>query len=731
MVTIERFLRLNRTNALIRFLYPQINIRLITPFLFVIIITAGIGVFIVTRLVTGSIQERFNNQLISSAEAASNSIVEVERQYLKTLRLMVFTQGVADAVTTNDTEKLDLWLRPIAANADVDELLIFDRNGQGLIWLSRNIEEFGVGYMPNTPLNVQTWTGAMQAVSAQPDNLGDKFVDIIQLEDRTVIFFSAPIRAEDSTLVGGVSAGISTQQLSRKIEEQALASTVLYDSNGRIIGTTFRAGTQENLNLSDEQFAMLSTSVATATMSPIQEITLDDVPFQLLYAPFKLRSNQVGLLGVGLSARFLVERTGSSRDSLGTLFAILFILVGVMGLLVSRSITQPIARMVATTRAIRDGDLERRVKLHTPDELGELSQSFDHMTDQLVKRNKQIRRLYLQQLQQTAQREAVLTSISDIVIVQNPEAQIILKNNSAEKLFDTLSHHRALQERVFHLLKQPQELSQPKALELLDQFFSVISTPVQMPSGDLLGYVIIFRDITALVQSERLKDELILQMSHELRTPLATVRGYVDLVRFLDTASLSEQSKSYLNESVLSLDVLERLVNQVIDVSSIIADQFQIEREEFNLADLLRDAAAFWQVPMKDRNLEFQLSVSEQHLPVVGDGARMEQVVNHLLRNAYNYTLPGGSVALVLSGNHDKVHIKVIDTGVGIAPDEISHVFDRMYRGKAAEAGPTDSRGMGLGLYLSKYIIEAHGGRITIESKLNLGTVVHVEIPRH
>src|SRR5215470_11927939 len=100
-----------------RFPYPRISVRVTGPFLLAIIVVAALGSFIVTRLVAGSIQERFNNQLAASASAASNTVVDVENHQLTILRSIVFTQGVPDAIVTRDITNLDLWLRPIIANA--------------------------------------------------------------------------------------------------------------------------------------------------------------------------------------------------------------------------------------------------------------------------------------------------------------------------------------------------------------------------------------------------------------------------------------------------------------------------------------------------------------------------------------------------------------------------------------------------------------------------------------
>src|SRR5206468_10879427 len=112
-----------------RWPYPGIRARIIAPFLLVVILIAGIGVFTVTRLVAGSIQERFSNQLADSASAASNSIVEIERQQLSTLRLMVFTEGLPDALSKKDIASLEQYLRPVATNAGIDDVIVFDNTG--------------------------------------------------------------------------------------------------------------------------------------------------------------------------------------------------------------------------------------------------------------------------------------------------------------------------------------------------------------------------------------------------------------------------------------------------------------------------------------------------------------------------------------------------------------------------------------------------------------------------
>jgi signal transduction histidine kinase len=711
----------------LRIPYPGINARVTAPFLLVIIVIAGLGVFIVTRLVAGSIQERFNNQLVDSATAASNSIVDIERQQLATLRMMVFTEGVAEALAARDAANLDLWLRPIAANAGVDDVVLFDSTGQSVFQLSRVDNNISVEYITPLPINVSQWEGVQRVIGGQADSLGDKFVDVIGEPPDALLYISAPMSNDTGTLVGGISLGLTAERLAQRVSEQSLSAVTLFRDDGRVLGTTLRVATTDSLNLTGNHATQLLTEVDDS--SPIDDLALNGIPHQVLYSSLQLRSQEIGLLAVALPSNFIVERSSTSRDVFGILFSIVFVLVGLIGIATARSITRPIAKLVDTTRAIREGDLSKRVELETPDELGELGVSFDHMTNQLVERNKKINKLYRQQLQETARRQAVLTSISDAVVVLDPSGNIILQNLTAEHLASMLANDLAAFQSYAELIQNPAELSQPRTVTFADQFFSVLATPVCMPNGELLGYVTVFRDITALVTSERLKDELILQMSHELRTPLAAARGYVDLVRMIDSNNLSEQSHSYMDNATESMSILERMVNQVVDVSSIVSDRFKVEIETFNLAHVLDEQVESWKPLTQKRELALTLFRPSSDLWIEGDPHRLAQVLEHLLRNAYSYTLPGGMIEVRAEIQGKQVLVSVLDSGVGIGQDEIDRVFERMYRGRSADAGPTDARGLGLGLYLSKRIVEGHHGKITLESQLNFGTIVTVELP--
>jgi signal transduction histidine kinase len=707
----------------VRKLYPSIRTRVTLPFLVMVIIVAVIGTYVVVRLVADNIQERFTNQLLDSARAAVNTVVDIEREQLAVLRSMVFTVGVADAMAARSDADLQTLLAPIASNSATDDVIVFDATGQIITRLERIDTVSGVMYL-NTPLSgFRSRIGIQRVLRAEIDSVGDKFIDVIESPDKTMIYISAPVRNGESELVGGISIGIPAATVAEQVGRQALSNITLVNDADQVLGSTFRR-TATDTRTDPVSFALNATDNSTT----LHQFNIEGITYQALYAPFVVRDESIGQIEVALAANFIVEQSGISRNIFLTLFSILFVSVMLIGLIAARTITRPITRLVHTTRAIREGDLSRRVGLHMPDELGELSTSFDHMTESLIQRNEEISRLYQFQVQETAQRDAILTGIGDAVIVQDFNGKTILQNSTADRLITSIAQNGDAVQTLASLRVSPQSLSDASVVHLLDRIYSIAATPVTMPSGDQLGWVLVFRDITPLLEAERLKDELILQMSHELKTPLTAIRGYVELLKIMEQSSLSESGMTFLNHALRSTATLERLVNQVIDVSAVVSNQFRLDVQSFDLSELLQRRANKWLPDYQERDLELSTDITP-NMTIMGDSVRIGQLVDHVLENAHHYTLPGGKVELRAGCGEHNVWIAVHDTGVGIGEDEIPKVFERMYRGRSADAGPTDARGLGLGLYLSKRIVEAHHGEIEITSRVNEGTQVRITFP--
>lgn len=710
-----------------RLVYPSIQVRLTAPFLLAIIALAAIGSLIVTRLVAGSILERVDNQLIESAKAATNAISDIEGQQLGTLRLMVFTQGVDTALTTDDAEQLERLLRPLGGNAPLDEFVVFNATGQGLLRFER-IQDFdGIRLNQLSVDNVEGWTGVQRVISQQADGFGDKHIDVIQVDDSTIFYFLAPVYTEDGDFVGGVGIGVDASRFAARVSEQALSPIAFYGPEGDLLGNSFINVSEESLRLSSTQANDIVTSLNEDRSA--SEISIGETSYQGYYSPLIIRDQQIGFMLVGLPSDFVTDRIGTSRNSFLLLFGISFVSIVVLGLVISRSITGPVRHLVDITRAIREGDLTRRVNLNIPDELGELGASFDHMTSELIARNQEVEHLYRLQLAETAQREAVLTSINDAVFVVNRLEGIIMENNAGRILLEELNEFPEDSAFFHELYETPESLTQGAEVAILDRYYTIIATPVQILGADIANYVIALHDVTGFKEADLLKEKIIRQLSHELRTPLTSAIGYLELVKSVTKESLTEQQQKFVVKSLDHLRTLEYVTNQVLKVSVLIAGNLELEHKHFNFMDLVRMQIAQHRAIIQDRGIKFAAYALKDEILVYGDENRLIEVIQQLLRNAYSYTPEGGEIKVIVREENTHVVFMVQDNGLGISEEELSRVYDVLFRGQASEAGPTDTRGMGIGLFVVKQVVEAHHGTIHIDSEPGKGTLVTLRIP--
>jgi len=716
----------NDTNVSIwSLLYPNIDVRITFPFLLVIVITALIAVYIVTRLTADTIQERLNNQLSDSAQIADDSIVLIEDNYLAALRLMVFTQGVDSAIINGDRAILEDSLRGIIANERLDDVVVFDTNRTPLLRIS-NSNFPPLGFEGSIALPAQLdWAGVDQILRGLVDAQGDKYVEFVNYGDLTVIYFIAPVKSNNQ-IVGGIATGITEQNLVRTLRNQALAEVILYKNDQTLITSSFPDGS----NLDDLTTQVSPNIFALADDATyVTEYSLGETSYQFVFSNWKIRSADFGVIGLALPTDFVAGRLDSSRNTIIILFATLALAVMITGFVIAQTIIRPVYRMVQTTRAIRDGDLSRRVDLRLPDELGELSESFDHMTDQLIRRNRKINSLYKQQLQETARRTAMLESISDILIVADTDHQIILVNDTARDFLQELSspNNQGLHGQFWNIIQYPEQYYTPETIQLLGLDLSVLATAINMKDGNLLGHVIVLRNITSILEAERVKDEILLQLSHELKTPLSGARGFAQLATMLS----GDAQIDYVNRSIQQLDTLNDMIDRVIEVSVLLSGKSTLDLTSFDAVQLVNAVIEEHKAGIEAGELELIIDIPVAEFWMDGDEAKLTNAISNVLSNAYNYTLAGGWILIaVRSIDSDYMSITISDNGIGIEADEQDKVFDRMYRGHAADVEQTDQRGMGLGLFVTREFIHEHNGTITLESTPSEGTTVVITLPK-
>ncbi|WP_227747344.1 sensor histidine kinase [Paraburkholderia franconis] len=232
--------------------------------------------------------------------------------------------------------------------------------------------------------------------------------------------------------------------------------------------------------------------------------------------------------------------------------------------------------------------------------------------------------------------------------------------------------------------------------------------------------------LAQLAQADRQRRELLANVSHDLRTPLASMQGYLEMVLIKDDGLSQEDRCRYLQIAVKHCERLARLVRDLFDLTKLEANEVRPQVEPFPISELAQDVVQKFALSAQKRDLKLSASVSTDCPPVCADIGMMERVLENLIENAMRYTPAGGEISVGVRRAGDRVELQVSDTGQGIDHDDIGNVFDRYYRADRGES--SDAGNAGLGLAITRRIIELHGGQIRVESAPGAGTTFTVEL---
>jgi signal transduction histidine kinase len=253
---------------------------------------------------------------------------------------------------------------------------------------------------------------------------------------------------------------------------------------------------------------------------------------------------------------------------------------------------------------------------------------------------------------------------------------------------------------------------------------SVSSRAVHDDDGRFAGAALAYKDVTDFMRALQVKEEFVASVSHELRTPLTSIHGFTSLV--LDRDDLPEEVVHQLGVVVRNVDRLDRLVADLLHTAQLEHGLVHLEREDVDVAALVRQSLEAARPAVERACLDLVSTVPERLVARV-DPQRFSQVVDNLLSNAVRYTPEGGRVEVDLSVTDDRVELAVRDTGIGINSRDREHVFSRFFR--TGNAARRSMQGIGLGLSISKAIVESHGGRIEVESEEGRGSTFRVRLP--
>src|SRR5947209_925493 len=401
-------------------------------------------------------------------------------------------------------------------------------------------------------------------------------------------------------------------------------------------------------------------------------------------------------------------------------------------------IVEPLRQLTATTVKIAGGDLNAKVKVNSHDKVGVLAAEYNRMAERI----RQLRRSDMGQLvvaQQTT--EAAIDSLYDPVIVTDAEGCVTKLNPAAEEIFGSeqensgkhvgeVARDTLIAGAVAEALRSQRPVAGegassvlPLAVDGSERSFRLRTTPMRDNEKHLLGAVTLLEDITHLREIDRLKSEFIATASHELRTPLTSVQMGVYLLLEGAVGELTDKQQEVLEACRQDCDRLDKLMRDLLDLSKIEAGESQPRLAPVRARDLIAAVAAESRPQVEAKGLELSVDAPVDLPQVEVDRTQIERVISNLVINAIRYTRHG-EIKLSAERRDDHVAVSISDTGSGIPSEYLPHIFDKFVQVPGAQTG-----GAGLGLAISKSLVEAHDGRMSVQSEVGRGTTFTFTLP--
>jgi two-component system phosphate regulon sensor histidine kinase PhoR len=428
----------------------------------------------------------------------------------------------------------------------------------------------------------------------------------------------------------------------------------------------------------------------------------------------------VGVLRTSLFSRDINLLLGDLRTRILSLSLAVIVLALFGVILFSRSLSRPIGALSDGAQRVASGDFDARVILRNKDELGELAESFNNMTEK-------IKTLFADLELQKEELNSIISSIQQGLLVLDREGRVRFSNQSFQMVFQ----NDDLEGKYYwEILREPgladlvQKVSTAREnlvdeIDLRDRTFACSATFIAANEE----IVIILHDITAIKNLEKVKKDFVANVSHELRTPLTAIKGFVETL----DEEVREDLRRYVRIIQRHTDRLSNIVRDLVLLSDLEEGERRTEFEPVPLPKLVEDAILLFAQKLEEKNLAIVVEVPPEFPSIQGDPFRLEQLLINLIDNAIKYT-EAGEIRVILKEEGERVRIEVHDSGIGIPADDIARIFERFYvvnKSRSKLMG-----GTGLGLSIVKHIVLLHGGDIHVQSRVGIGTTFSVTLPK-
>ncbi|WP_408955991.1 ATP-binding protein [Natroniella sp. ANB-PHB2] len=400
------------------------------------------------------------------------------------------------------------------------------------------------------------------------------------------------------------------------------------------------------------------------------------------------------------------------------------VLALILGYFISKGITQPLQNMQDKVKQMAAGDFKVKLEDLPQDEIGQLGRSFNYLAEKLERNIKALNK-------EKRKMESMLTSMAEGVLGVSMTGEILLANPRIKEIFKIESEvieqktidyfNKEVVELVDQVLERKEGLS--KKVDYQAKVIAAHAAPIRKEKGQLIGVIILVRDITELERLDEMRRLFVANASHELKTPLTAIQGYLEAI--LDGMVEEEVQGEYLKRVLGETKRMNHLVTDILNLSRLQSDQIEFNLEEVELVSLIKSVIVNLESKIKGKTVKLN---GGEEVKIMSDYDRLREVIINLLSNAIKYTADDGQIEIEVVKQEELVEVILFDDGIGIPDDELPYIWERFYQVDRVRS--PDSEGTGLGLAIVKEIIDGLGGEVMVESEQGVGSKFSFKLNR-
>jgi len=744
---------------------PNLRFRLRTKLSLYFILVASIPLIVVNVIWLNSSRNELIKASALNLKTSSADFANLIESYIETKEIGMIIHSQTDSVLSSNIPKATLELQSfMLQDKDIDNLTILDSKGKEIIKVSRTkvFEPQELVDESNAlEFKIPTFVGGERYLSNVFFDTGQRPHIILSIpivypqnaQELQKLTTSATGKARQAgEILGVIKEDVLLADLWSRVQlyrVQGKGYIFLVDDTGNIISSS-TSSNKDGQNLAStsivKSYIQSLTSVSPVSISGRQMVNENGI---VSLADFqRVTATNWGVIAeIPLSV--VLESTNSILLFIGVIIASVFLVILLISILFVGKIVKPIQALDIGTKYIGSGDLDYQINIKTGDEIEELGNAFNKMTKNL--------KAVFEELRQSkyiisAERNKVsitIANIADGVITVDMAGKISIFNKAAEKITGYSSQEvvgRNIDEvlRLYEGIKKiavteysPLQKSYFEGIVFnktglritgrKESFVNVIAGQIHEGIGTNLGCIITLHDVTEEKRLESMKLDFVSMAAHELRTPLTTIQGYLSVFIAENSKNFTSEQNMFLDRMQTASNELTGLIENLLNVSKIEKGVIALRLEPLDIVALLQQVTSEFEEKTKEKNIQITFTKPTYPIPnIMADKLRITEVISNLLSNAIAYTGKDGQISVSIELKDNSVIIHVKDTGKGIPQEAIPHLFTKFFR---VWAKLEMAHGTGLGLYISKSIVEMHGGKIWVESEVGKGSEFSFALP--